>query len=88
MLSDKIRLLEEAVDRAQAAEAEVTRVKDLTHGTLEKARVEYDAILATCAGAVAKATGVHQAALKDVERYKSEVRGFIDDIMQTGRVRQ
>ena len=88
MLSDKIRLLEDAVDRAQAAEAEVNRVKDVTRGTLEKAGAEYQAIQAACASAVGKAIGVQQAALKDVDRYKAEVRGFIDDIMQVGRVRQ
>ena len=88
MLSDKIRLLEESVDRAQAAEAEVTRVKDVVRGTLEKAKVEHDTVMAACAAAVALATRTHQDALKDVERYKAEVRGFIDDIMQVGRIRQ
>ena len=88
MLADKIRLLEEAADRAKAADAELGRIKDLARSKQEEARVDYEAVVAACKGAVETALRVHQEALKDVDRYKGEVRGFIDDIMQVGRVRQ
>ena len=89
MLSDKIRLLEEAADRAQAAEADLSQIKTDTSASREQARVTYEAVIAFCKVQVDEATAVHQAALRDVEKYKADVRAFIDDILpQVGRVRQ
>ena len=88
MLSDKIRLLEEAADRAKAAEQTLARVKDNTHARQEAARVVFEGVVVACKAEVDVAATDLGAALKDVDQYKAEVRGFIDDIMQTGRVRQ
>ena len=88
MLADKIRELELAVDRAHEAEAALGRIRDEANQEVGTAKATYETIASNAKQRVTEAEQVQREAVQVVDKLRSSVRGFLDDILQTGRVRQ
>ena len=88
MLADKIKNLEIAVDEAQAANLRLQNVKTSTQKRVAEAQAFYAQVMAEAKEEVTTAEQVHAVAVQKVNVLRDDVRGFLNDILAGGRVRQ
>ena len=88
MLADQIRALEEAVDAARDAESVLGEVRNATSARIGAAQTAFDRVVAEAKQQVAAAEQAHRSAVQKVNELRDGVRGFLNDILAGGRVRQ